>query len=189
VVERLPDIKPVRTIFFINGAAVLVALSLAIYVGYREVALRSLRLETAAAEAEVKNTTVASRQAVELFGKFKEYEQGILGLQQFVSSGKLVVSDFVLHLGATMPPNIRLNSIDCKPTGVVLRGDITGTAEEASGLAYTYLDVLRKDKDLSGLFETVTLTSVVRDAGVGRIRFEFGLQFKGATAKKSGGAK
>ena len=163
------------------------ALSLAVYVGYREVALRSLRLETTAAETEVENTAVASRQAVELFGKFKEHEQSIIGLQQFVSSGKLVVSDFVLHLGAIMPPKIRLNSIDYKSTGIVLRGDITGAAEEASGLAFTYLDVLRKDNVLSGLFDSITLTSVARDTG--RIKFEFGLKFKGVSAKKVGGGK
>ncbi|MCS6244035.1 MAG: hypothetical protein H2172_09290 [Opitutus sp.] len=165
------------------------ALSLAVYVGYREVALRSLLAETAAAETEVANTKVASRQAVELFGKFKEHEKAITGLQQFVDSGKLVVSDFVLHLGAIIPPNIRLNSIDYKSTGVVLRGDITGAAEEASGLVYTYLDVLRKDKVMSGLFDVITLTSVARDAGAGRMKFEFGLKFKGGTAKKGGGGK
>ena len=164
------------------------ALGLAIYVGYREVALRSLRLEVATAEAEVANTKVASRQAVELFKKFKEHEQAILELQQFGTSGKLVLSDFVLHLGAIMPPSIRLNSIDYKSTGVVIRGDITGAAEEASGLAFTYLDVLRKDKELSGLFDTIALTSVTRDAGAGRIKFEFGLKFKGSSAKKIGGA-
>ncbi len=164
-------------------------LSLAIYVGYRELALRSLRLEAAAAETEVANTKDASRQAVALFGMFKEHEKAILGLQQFVSTGKLVVSDFVLHLGAIMPPNIRLNSIECKSTGVVLRGDITGAAEEASGLVYTYLDVLRKDKVMSGLFDAINLTSVARDAGSGRMKFEFGLKFKGVAAKKGGGGK
>jgi hypothetical protein len=165
------------------------ALSLAVYVGYREVALRSLLAETAAAETEVANTKVASRQAVELFDKFKEHEKAIIGLQQFVSSGKLVVSDFVLHLGAIMPPKIRLNSIDYRATGVIIRGEIDGAAEEASGLAFTYLDVLRKDKVLTELFDSISLTSVARDAGAGRMKFEFGLKFKGGSAKKAGGGK
>jgi hypothetical protein len=56
-------------------------------------------------------------------------------------------------------------------------------------MAYTYLDVLRKDPVLLAVFEGVTLNSVVRDAGAGRIKFEFGLKFKGGTAKKTGGAK
>ncbi len=189
VAERLPDIKAVRTIFFINAAAVFVVLSLAVFVGTREVSLRSLSQETAAAEAEVRNTVEASRRAVELYGKFKEHEKAIAGLQQFLSSGKLVVSDFVLHLGSTIPPSIRLYFIDYKSTGVVLRGEITGAAGEASGMAYTYLDILRKDPVLSAVFEGVTLNSVVRDAGAGRIKFELGLKFKGATAKKTGGTK
>jgi hypothetical protein len=165
------------------------ALSLLIYVGYREVTLRQLKIDIAAAEIEAANTKVASNQAVELFGKFKEQEKAILGLQQFFSTGKLVLSDFILHLGAMMPANIRLNSIDYKSTGVVLRGDIAGAAEEASGLAYTYLDVLRKDKDLSRLFDPITLNSVVLDPGVGRIKFEFGLKFKGGSTKKEGPQK
>jgi hypothetical protein len=165
------------------------ALALAAYVGYGEVSLHSLRLETAAAEAEVSKTKVASRQAVELFGKFKEHEKAILGLQQFVSSGNLVVSDFVLHLGAIIPPRIQLNSIDYKSTGVVLRGDIAGDAREASGLAYTYLDVLRKDTVLSRVFDSIALTNVARDGSAGRIRFEVALQFEGGSAKKPGGGK
>ncbi len=189
VLDRLPDIKPVRTIFFINGAAVLVALALAIYVGYREVALWTLRQDTVAVETEVNNNKVASRKAVELFVKFKEQEQSVKALQQFVASGKLVLSDFVLHLGSTIPLNARLNSIDYKSTGVVLRGDMSGGAEEASGLVFTYLDVLRRDKVLAGAFESITLNSVVRDAGSARMRFEFGLSFKGAVTKKTGGAK
>ena len=153
--------------------------------GHGEFALRSLRLETAAAEIEVANSKDASRQAVELFRKFKEHEQGILGLQQFLSSGKFTVSDFVLHLGAIIPPNIRLNSIDYRSTGVVIRGDITGAAEEASGQVFTYLDALRKDKELAALFDSIALTSVARD--VGRMKFEFGMKFKGGAAKKGGG--
>lgn len=164
-------------------------LALAAYVGSREVDLHSLRLEAAAAENEVANTKVASRQAVELFGKFKEHEKAILGLQQFVSTGKLVVSDFVLHLGVIMPPRIQLNSIGYNSTDVVLRGDISGEATEASGLAYTYLDVLRKDTLLSGLFDTIALTSVARDSGAGRIKIEVTLKFKGGSVKKAGGGK
>ena len=185
VAERLPDIKPVRTIFFINGAAVLMAAGLAIYVGYREVSLSALRHDSATVETELNNNKLASRKAVELFDKFKQQEQAVLGLQQFLSTGKLVMSDFVLHLGAVRPSNIRLSSIDYKPAGVVLRGDITGGAEEAS----TYLDVLRKDKVLAGFIESITLTSIARDASVGRIKFEFALKYKSTSAKKIGGAK
>jgi len=185
VSERLPDIKPVRTIFFINGAAVFIAAGLAIYVGYRDVALRTLRHDTATVETELNNNKLASRKAVELFGKFKQQEQAVLGLQQFFSTGKLVVSDFILHLGTVMPYNIRLSSIDYKPAGVVLRGDITGGAEEAS----TYLNVLREDKVLAEFIESITLTSIARDAGAGRIKFEFALKYKSNLAKNIGGAK
>ena len=45
--ERLPDTKVVRTTFFINTAAVAVALSLLLWVGFREMHIRSLHEQAA----------------------------------------------------------------------------------------------------------------------------------------------
>ena len=189
VTERLPDTKPVRTIFFINSAAVLLATCLAIYIGYREVGLRALRADTESAALSLKQNKPGSDQAVELFKKFQEQEKGILALQDFLATRKLVVSDFVLHLGATLPSGVRLTTIDYKPAAVVVRGDIAGAADEASGLVYTYIDLLRKDKELAKSFENISLSSISREAATGRIRFEAALKFKGGPIKAQGGGK
>ena len=186
IVERLPDTKPVRTIFFINSAAVLLAVCLALYTGYRELGLQALRTETERAVQSLKLNKPGSDQAVVLFKKFQDEEKGVFALQDFLASRKLVMSNFILHLGATLPPSMRLIAIEYKPTAVVVRGDIAGAADEASGLVYTYIDLLRKDEEMSKYFDVISLNSVSRDSGTGRIRFEAGFKFKGGPAKVGG---
>ena len=189
IVQRLPDTKPIRTIFFINSAAVMVAVGLALYIGYYEVGLRALRTDTDSAISELGQNKPASDEAVALYANFKEQESRVLALQGFLAARKLVVSDFILHLGASLPPSVRLSSIDYRAANIVLRGDITGAADEASGLVYTYIDLLRKDKELGELFSAITLNNVARDPGTGHIRFEAGLTYKGAPVKAKGGKK
>jgi hypothetical protein len=189
VVERLPDTKPVRTVFFINGAAVLITLSLMILTVVREIKIYNLQEEAIVAQRVIAENKPASTQAIALFRKFQDQEKGVVALQQFLSVGKLVVSDFILHMGSTLPPGIHLNSIDYKPTSIVLRGEISGAADEASGMAYNYIDMLRKDKELSKTFDAIVLNSILKDASTSRIRFEAGLRFKVVGTKAQGGTK
>jgi len=109
--ERLPDTKAVRTTFFINGLALLIASSLVIYTGYREFGLRSLQADTDAAQKVVDANKPASDEAIALFKKFQEEEKKVFALQSFLSSSRLVLSDFFLQIGASLPASVTLNSI------------------------------------------------------------------------------
>lgn len=189
MLQRLPDTKPVRTIFFINSAAVFLAAALALYIGYYEIGLRALRVDTENAVRTLENNKPASDQAVALFAKFKDQEARILALQEFLAPRKLALPELILHLGSFLPPGVRLTSVDYKVNALVLRGDITGAADEASGLVYTYIDLLRNDKKLNEIYPTVTLNSVARDAGSGHMLFEAGLKTKSTPGKAQGGGK
>jgi len=182
--ERLPDTKAVRTTFFINGLAVLIASSLIIYTGYREFGLRSLRAETDAAQKVVNENKPGSDQMIALFKQFQEEEKKVFALQSFLSSTRVVLSDFILQIGASLPASVTLNSIDYKANAVTLVGSISGAPDEASGLAMTYVDRLRKSEAFSQLFEAITLSNIARDPGTGQIRFSIDLRFKAATGGK-----
>jgi hypothetical protein len=99
-----------------------------------------------------------------------------------------VVSDFFLELGGNVPPSVDIESVDCRAAGVVLRGGIAGPSDEASGRAISYVENLQANAVFKELFETISLTSIVRDPGTGRMKFEINLKFKpiSSPAKKGG---
>lgn len=187
--ERLPDTKAVRTAFFINGLAVLIASSLLIYAGYREFDLHALQVETEVAQKAVEASKPASDEAIVLFKKFQEEEKKVIALQTFLSSSKLVLSDFLLQMGASLPASVTLNSIDYRPGSVTLVGGISGAPDEASGQAVAYVERLRKNEVFARLFETITLSNIARDAGTGQIRFSIDLRFKAPAKAATGGKK
>lgn len=187
--ERLPDTKAVRTTFFINGLAILIASSLLIYAGYREFRLQALQADTEIAQKMVDANKPASDQAIALFKKFQEEEKKVVALQGFLSSSRLVLSDFILQMGASLPASVTLSSIDYKPNSVTLVGGISGAPDEASGQAVAYVDRLRKNEAFSRMFETITLSNIARDAGTGQIRFSIDLRFKAPAKVAAGGTK
>jgi hypothetical protein len=187
--DRLPDTKVVRTSFFINGVAILIATTLAIYTGYREFGLRTLTSDVLDAKAVAVENKPMSDQAIALYGKFKAEEQKVAALQAFLAPNKIIFSDLVLKLGGDLPPLISLNGIDYKGDVVVLRGGIEGAADEASGLAALYVDKLRTSSNLGEVFNAVTLTSISRDPGSGLIRFEIEMKANSAVANAKGSKK
>lgn len=187
--ERLPDTKAVRTTFFINGVAILVAASLAIYVAYREVELSTLKADTAAAQQVVDANRPASDQAILLFKKFQEQEKKIQELQQFLAVSKITTSEFILQLGSSLPPSVVLNSIEYRATGATLRGRIKGSSEEGAGKADTYVNILIKNAYFSELFDSIKLTNIVRDPASGEMVVQVDLKFRASIKPVTGGKK
>lgn len=181
--ERLPDTKVVRTSFFINGAAVLVTVCLLLSTLYREYTLWSLDNQIEATKHEIEVNRPVSAKAIAQFKVFQAEEQKVLDLKEFMGS-PINVADFMVHLGETMPENITLTQIDSKPSGVVLRGIVRGAPERASGEASAYVEQLRKDPTVGGIFKQILLTNVNRDATTGELVVEFNLSY--AIPKKGG---
>jgi hypothetical protein len=187
--ERLPDIKVVRTAFSLNALAVIVVVVLLGYTAYREYHLYELRFDTEVALANIQSRKPESEGAVVLFKSFQEEEKKVMALSAFLGGSKLMVSDFVLELGRTLPDEILLNGIDSRPAAVTLRGTIKGAADEASGRAVAYVESIRENPKIGGFFETVTLTNIVRDPATGLIQFVIDLKGQDAPVKKPTGSK
>lgn len=178
--ERLPDIKVVRTAFFVNVAAITVALGLLIYFGFAEWNLRVVKGQVAEAEAQIARDKKESDQAVAAFGKFRTEETRIKDVDAFVKS-KPVVSELLIRVAQTVPPNIAFDSIDLRETGLTLRLSVRGTPDAALGYATAYLEQLKKDEELLKLFEEPAYTGTpTRNATTGRMAVEFILRAKGA---------
>ena len=74
--EKLPDIKVVRTAFFVNGAAIFVATALGIFFGFKEWQLHVVNNQLAQVEAVINRDKRVSDQAVALFKKFQKVFPG-----------------------------------------------------------------------------------------------------------------
>jgi hypothetical protein len=181
--ERLPDTKVVRTLFFVNFAAIAISASLLLYFSYQEYRIKNLRHQVSEWQAQIDTNMKASVQAQVLSRKFADEQKKIDALENFVKP-RLVLSQFLLHLGSTLPPDMALDETEIRDTGVELRGVAAGTPDEASGRTSAYVAKLKEDPYFGSIFDEVTLNRLERAPGADRLTFELSLRFKGPRAKK-----
>lgn len=174
--EQLPDLKAVRTTFFINGVAVLVALGALLYFVYQEFQVSTLRAQIAEWESQVERDRVASGQAVAAFRKFQAAEKQVKEATDLMVK-RHDLSTFLLHLGETLPDEIAVTALDLRSTRIALTATVRGAPELASGLASQYVSQLAGDPVIGPLFSSVTMSGLARDAESGRITIEITLTY------------
>jgi hypothetical protein len=183
--EKLPDIKVVRTAFFVNGAAIFVALALGVYVGSKQLQLNDVNAQIAEEQRKVNESKKASEQAIATFKKFQAEEARIIEIDDFVKS-KPLVSVLWMRLGETVPVNIAFDNLDLRSDGLAMRLSVRGDAVAASGYATAYLEQLKADKKLSYFSEFAFTSTPTRNPTSGRMAVEFILRPK---APAAGGKK
>jgi len=175
--ERLPDIKVVRTAFFVNGVAIFAAVLLGAFLVFREWQLSVINNQIDLVQAEIVRNKVASDRAIAVYKKFQASEFKIAEVDAFLKS-KPIVSVLVLRLAQTLPPAIAIDTLDLRDTGMTMRLSIRGDAAAASGYATSYLEQLRNDKELSQFDDFAFTGSPVRNPATGRMAVEFMLRLK-----------
>jgi hypothetical protein len=177
--EKLPDIKVVRTAFFINGFAITVAIALLTYCGIKEWQLRVLKTQIAEAERQISRDKPESEKAIALYKKFQAEESKIIEVDNFVKS-KPLVSEFVVHLARTLPENIALDRMELSDSGLILRISVRGTPDVAIGHANAYVVQLQGDKMLTQRFEPAEMASATPNPASGKLAVEINNRMKGA---------
>ena len=180
--DKLPDTKVVRTQFFINFASLAVAASLLLYFSYREYTLSSVGDQIADWQAKIDANSKASDQALAVSRKFGDEEKKLAEFGAFLKP-RLVLSEFLLHLGETLPAELTIDTVSVDDGGVSLRGFALGKAEEASGRISPYVEQLRRDKFLGAYFGPATQGRLERDQASGQLTFDLTLPFKGGARK------
>src|SRR5689334_20137530 len=181
--KKLPDVKVVRTAFFVNGISLLVAVALGAYFGFREYQLNLVKGQLSEVQAQIDRDKKVSDQAVGLFKKFQAEEAKVLEVDSFVKS-KPLISALILRLAQTLPKNIALDNIDLRDAGMTLRLSVKGDATVASGYATAYFEQLRADKQLE-LFDQVTfMNTPSRNPATGRMSVELFLRMRAPGGKK-----
>lgn len=175
--EKLPDVKVVRTAFFINGAAVAVLLVLGSYFGIQEWQLREVRAQVAEADRQIERDQKPSAAAVALYKQFQAEEVKVKELDAFVKS-RPGVTEIFLHIARTVPENIAIDTMEVRNNGLVLRMTVRGSPETAAGHATAYLTQLRGDKQLAAFDRAkFEFTNQARIPSTGMLAVEFFLRF------------
>ena len=182
IVEGLPDTKVVRTAFFVNGAAMLVVIALALYLGIQEWKLHEVNKQIADWQRQIERDTKQSADAVALYQDFKLQEAKTKEVADFMAS-KPILSAIILRLAQVTPKKVAMDIIDFKETGVSIRATVKGAPDRASGDASAYEKQLRTDKVLGPMFGEVNLLSMNRNTATGRLVIEIFCEYRGA--KKS----
>jgi len=183
IVENLPDTKVVRTAFFINGAAILVAIALALYLGHQEWSLHEVHKQISDLQRQIDNDKKESAAAVALYGDFKAEEAKTLEVTDFVGS-KPILSEIVLRLGQVTPKKIAFDGLEFKSNGLSIRATVKGAPDRASGDASSYEKLLRTDKFLGTIFSDVNLVTMKRNLTSGRLQIEIYCEYAKKGAKK-----
>lgn len=182
IAENLPDTKVVRTAFFVNGAAMLVAIALALYLGIQEWKLHEVNKQIADWQRQIDRDKKQSVDAVKLYQDFKLEEAKTAEVVEFLGS-KPVLSDIILRLGAITPKKIAFDSLDFRDTGVMIRATVKGAPDRASGDASAYEKQLRADKVLGPMFEQVNLLTMRKNTATNRLVIEIFCDYKKGAKK------
>lgn len=184
--EKLPDTKVVRTAFFINGIAAVIALVMLVWLARQEYQLHDYNRTIAEWQLKIDRDKRGSDQAIALYKKFQTGMARVSEVEAFIRS-RPAVSALVMRLGATLPKNVALDLFDMRDAGVTLRATVRGAPELASGYATAYLEQLRADHVLAERFEDIQQVNLSRDPRNGRLIIEILLKFKGTEkeAKKT----
>lgn len=167
----LPDVKPIRTTFFVNTIAVVIAAGIALVFLQQEFKLFSLRGELAALEAQIDVDRTPSAAAVKKFQSFRAEEKKLKEVLEFVDI-RIAPSAFLMRIGEILPEKIIITSIDVRNGVFTLQATVSGTPDEASGLASGLVDLLNEDEVLGPLFDEADITSLLRNPATGLLNME-----------------
>jgi len=172
----------VRTAFFVNGLAAVIAILAALYLGHQEWKLHGVNKEIADWQSQIDQDKKQSQDFVALYGDFKLEEAKTSEVADFMTS-KPIVSAIVLRLGEMTPKKIAFDGLDFKDTGVSIKATVKGAPDRASGDASAYEKQLRADKVLGPMFSDVNLLTMRRNTSSGRLVIEIFCAFKKGAKK------
>jgi len=180
--DRLPDTKVVRTTFFINTAAIAIAIGMMLWVGQREYTNFNLRKEKADAQGQIESNQKQNAEALKLSKAFLEEEKKVNEVAAFLKT-PITPAEFIDEVSQSLPKDIVIEYAetrvgDAKTSIFQLRGRIAGGAAQASGIADRYIVLLRNHPKLGKIFDPITLNRLDKDPQGEFMTFDISLTVK-----------
>lgn len=91
---------------------------------------------------------------------------------------RLYVSHFMSELSVARPGPMVIEAVEMIESSIIVRGTLTGSAEDSTSLVSAYLKRLHADPEIEKRFQTVLLTSFERARSMDVQNFELTFRFK-----------
>ena len=167
--EHLPDIKTVRTGFFVNAVVGTLAIAIAMFVGFREYTIADLGNSIEEIKGEIEEYRVENDVVVR---KNKFYRDSMLKMNEIVSfvEGKVVVSELLIDIAQAMSEGMTCRRFNYTETTAVFDGTLKAS-EDSDSAMNEFIERLRNIKSLRDRFTSFEQTSVTRQKGTGYLDF------------------
>lgn len=166
--ESLPDVKPVRTSFFINGVSILVLTIVTLFLAVKEFQRHMIHEEIVAIQEKIAENSARNKEVLRLDSAFKSEARYINGVVDYLN-GSLELSSLLVALADTLHPEMSFTSIRYQDRGgregegkeLVINGTITARPDAAASVVTQYVDALQEDPFLSGRIKEAAPTALV----------------------------
>lgn len=167
--DSLPDIKTVRTSFFLSALALTLAIMSLMHVGFYEFTIYSASKKIEKGKAEVSAQQGLHAKAIGMNNRFIDSERRIEEINTFVE-GQMVGSDLILDVGKNLMPGMSLSSVEFREDRTVLHGYVEAS-EKTDSLLRDYMERLRGVDTIKDRYAEITQVSVERQEGTDQMKF------------------
>jgi len=167
--DSLPDIKTVRTSFFLSALALTLAAMSVMHVGFHEYTIYSASKKIEKGKTEVSVQQGLHAKAIGMNNRFIESDQRIEEIKAFVE-GQMIGSDLILDLGGNLLPGMSLSSVEFKEDRTVLHGYVEAS-EKTDSMLRDYMNSIRELDTIKGRYAEINQVSVERQEGTDQMKF------------------
>ncbi|MDQ8183397.1 hypothetical protein [Pelagicoccus sp. SDUM812005] len=168
--DSLPDMRAVRTQFFVPALAIAIASVLTVYILFQEYRASNIEEEIQSLQAEISTYQGRHDEKVKLNAEFMKISRTLAEVVEF-KDGKLVASDALLSLSSNLLDGMHLDRVEYYEGRANIQGSVLVAAEEASRLVNDYLKAIEKADSFQGLLNEYKLTSLERSTAGNGIAF------------------
>lgn len=182
--EALPDIRAVRTKFFVPTLFISLAIIAASLTVFREHKAMVRQKAIDELQTEVDSYKEEHDAIVALNGEFMKRVRGIDEIIAF-TEGQLVASDFFLGISSNAQKGMYLSRVEYTEEKATIAGFLSVAAEEASQVVDDYMKALSEADVLQGKMTEYKLTSLIRLEKTDTIQFRIEVTPEGSGKGKA----
>jgi hypothetical protein len=177
---ELPEDTIIGTRFLAHVGFVALALTAVLFTGHQVYVMLSMRYQVGDWEQRINDNRAEVRDIQRMQ---KEYAVEAAKIDQVYAlvRPQLYVSGLIASLGRTRPERMAIDIIEWNEAGVILRGSLRERSDRATEMLGSYVDLLRRDREIGPLFREIVLTDLDRGSSGETLRFEIRFSMKGGT--------